>query len=261
MSNPKENSSLSPTLKEIPGPVPHFDTVQGLRAGCFKVKDTYYFSHDYNARNDEKIKRLIRKYKMEGYGIFWAIVEDLYNNANALHTDYEGIAFDLHTDIDTVKSIINDFDLFVVEGNEFGSASVERRLTDRNDKSEKARQSAFKRWDKNKGNANAMQTHSDSNAIKEKKRKEKKENIIEFDVIVFGWSKNENQYKGLLESYPKLFQFKYSLKFEEHQKLLKKYGPEKVERVYNEMQNYKDLLKKSESAYLTATNWLNRNYK
>ena len=39
-------------------------------------KDTFYFSHDYNARNDEKIKRLIRKHGMQGYGVFWSIVED-----------------------------------------------------------------------------------------------------------------------------------------------------------------------------------------
>jgi len=239
MSNPKENSSLSPTLKEIPGPVPHFDTVQGLRAGCFKVKDTYYFSHDYNARNDEKIKRLIRKYKMEGYGIFWAIVEDLYNNANALHTDYEGIAFDLHTDIDTVKSIINDFDLFVVEGNEFGSASVERRLTDRNDKSEKARQSAFKRWDKNKGNANAMQTHSDSNAINERKEEEikEKENLFKEEVFLFSeysadmlnqfylyWSQHNK--KGLMKwELEKTWELKKRLEF--WQRNNKKYSHQK----------------------------------
>ena len=45
-------------------------------------KDTFYFSHDYNARNDEKIKMLIRKHGMIGYGVFWAIVEDLYNIKN-----------------------------------------------------------------------------------------------------------------------------------------------------------------------------------
>ena len=44
------------------------------------MKDTFYFPHDYNSRTDEKIKLLIRKHGIEGYGIFWAIVEDLYNN-------------------------------------------------------------------------------------------------------------------------------------------------------------------------------------
>ena len=134
-------------------------------------KDTFYFSHDYNARNDEKIKRLIRKHGMQGYGVFWSIVEDLYNNANALRLDYDGIAYDLMSDSDTVFSVINDFDLFVFDVNTFGSLSVQKRLDERNDKSIKARESANKRWN----NANALQPQSDSNAIKERKGKEIKE--------------------------------------------------------------------------------------
>jgi hypothetical protein len=129
---------------------------------------TFYFSHDYNSRLDEKIKALIRKHGMLGYGVFWAIIEDLYNNANALRTDYEGIAFEMRLDENLIKSIINDFSLFVFEGDYFGSKSVERRLSERETKSKKARESAYKRW----GNANAMQSHSEGNAIKESKVKE-----------------------------------------------------------------------------------------
>jgi hypothetical protein len=142
-------------------------------------KDSYYFSHDYNARSDPKIKRLISKHGMMGYGLYWGIVEDLYNNANALPLQYDVIAFDMRTDENTIRSIINDFELFVIDGDEFGSLSVQRRLDQRDDKSEKARQSARKRWDEynksKKENANAMRTHSEGNAIKERKRKERKE--------------------------------------------------------------------------------------
>jgi len=141
-------------------------------------KDTFYFSHDYNARFDEKIKLLIRKHSMLGYGCYWAIIEDLYNNANALRTDYEGIAFELRITIEQAKSIINDFDLFVIDGDCFGSLSVERRLNERNEKSNKARESAFNRWNKHKNNANALQTQSDGNAIKESKGKEIKVNKV-----------------------------------------------------------------------------------
>ncbi len=118
-------------------------------------KDTFYFSHDYNARNDEKIKFLIRKHGMLGYGVFWSIVEELYNNANALRTHYDSIAYDLRTDEILIKSIVEDFDLFVIDGDFFGSTSIERRLEDRNKKSVKARESAIKRWDKCERNANA----------------------------------------------------------------------------------------------------------
>src|SRR3990167_647278 len=137
-------------------------------------KDTFYFSHDYNARVDDKVKALIRKHGMAGYGVFWAIIEDLYNNANALRSDYEGIAYDLRVDSELVKSIINDFDLFILENDSFGSISIENRLDDRNSKSEKARQSAFSRWNKIKTDANAMRTQCDSNAIKERKGKDRK---------------------------------------------------------------------------------------
>lgn len=140
------------------------------------AKDTYYFSHDYNARNDSKIKKLLAKHGYLGYGLFWAIVEDLYNNANALPLEYESIAFDLRTNENIVESIINDFDLFCIDKSEFGSTSIERRLNERDEKSKKARESAFKRWNKEKNNANALPTQSECNAIKEKKGKEIKEN-------------------------------------------------------------------------------------
>lgn len=135
-------------------------------------KDTYYFQHDYNARTDMKIRKVIAKHGYLGYGIFWAIIEDLYNNANALQLDYDLIASDLKTKKHIAESIINDFDLFVICDGYFSSNSVQSRLDKRDEKSFKAKESAKKRWE----SANAMRTHTDGNAIKEKKGKEKKGN-------------------------------------------------------------------------------------
>lgn len=136
-------------------------------------KDSFYFSHDYNSRNDPKIKKLLAKHGFLGYGIFWAIIEDLYNNANALPTDYETIAHDLRSDEKTIQSIVTDFDLFVISGDIFGSSSVENRLKSRDEKSVKARESAIKRWNKN---ANALRTECAPNAIKERKGNKRKGN-------------------------------------------------------------------------------------
>ena len=144
------------------------------------MAESFYFSHDYNARSDDKIKALIRKHGMEGYGVWWSIIEDLYNNANALRSDCDGIAFDLRVHCDLVKSVLNDFDLFVFDGDKFGSLSVQKRLDERDLKSKKAAESARKRWDvmrtQCERNANAMRTLSDGNAIKERKGKEIKGN-------------------------------------------------------------------------------------
>lgn len=156
------------------------------------AKDTFYFSHDYNTRTDIKIKKLIQKHGYVGYGIFWAIVEDLYNNANALPADYESIAYDLREDKSLIKSVINDFDLFVINNEIISSISVERRLILRDVKTDTARAAALARWEKerekkriidanaSKNDANALQTECNSNAIKESKVnkiKEKESNI------------------------------------------------------------------------------------
>jgi len=134
-------------------------------------KETFYFSHDYTARSDEKIKNLIYDFGYEGYGIYWSLIEELYQNANALRTNYKRIAFDMRVDENTIKSIIENFDLFIVENEFFGSLSVQRRLDMRTDKSSKARESAQKRWTKD---ANALPTQSEGNAIKESKVNENK---------------------------------------------------------------------------------------
>ena len=77
-------------------------------------KETYYFSHDYNTRNDFKIKKLIMKLGYTAYGVYWALIEDLYNNDNKLLYDLELLAFDFRVDEEIIEAIINNFDLFTV---------------------------------------------------------------------------------------------------------------------------------------------------
>jgi hypothetical protein len=93
--------------------------------------------------------------------------------------DSESIAFDLRTNEQLVNSVLNDFDLFVIDGKTFGSQSVERRINERNEKSKKAKESANLRWHKHKQEceriANVEQTQCEGNAIKERKGKEIKE--------------------------------------------------------------------------------------
>ena len=203
------------------------------------MKDTYYFSHDYNSRQDEKIKRLIMKHGLLGYGIFWAIVEDLYNNSNALQMDYERIAFELRVDESVVKSIINDFKLFIFNEDTFGSLSVEKRLTQRNEKSNKARNSANKRWEKSNNDANALRTQSDSNAIKEIKGKEIKSKEIKIKENKI----NIKEFVFLSES--------------ELNKLNEEFATHEVEWMLNKLNDYKSSTgKKYKSDYAAINMWV-----
>ena len=55
-------------------------------------KDTYYFSHDYNARNDEKMIAVRMKHGAEGYGIFFMILEKMRESENYMCIkDYNNI--------------------------------------------------------------------------------------------------------------------------------------------------------------------------
>lgn len=127
-----------------------------------------YFSHDVTARNDEKVKNLIFRHGMLGYGIFWAIVEDLYQNENVLQLNYERMSFEFRCDFDVLKSVINDFNLFVFDENTFGSMSVQKRLEKQIEKSVKARESIQKRWSYER-NTNVIRQKTDRNTIKESK--------------------------------------------------------------------------------------------
>jgi len=138
------------------------------------MKETYYFLHDYHARHDFKIEKLLMEKGLEGIGAYWCIVEMLYENNGYLEFDYDGIAMALRTNKPLINDLIEKYKLFENDGTKIWSNSVLRRLEERRLKSEKARTSANNRWNKN---ANAMRTQCDGNAIKERKGKEKKVNI------------------------------------------------------------------------------------
>jgi len=79
------------------------------------MKETFYFSHDFHARSDEKILKLLQKERWEGYGLYWAIVEKLYESGGSISEDYDVLAYDLRTDTEKIYSIINNFSLFEIE--------------------------------------------------------------------------------------------------------------------------------------------------
>lgn len=151
-------------------------------------KDAYYFSHDANAQDDPKCMILIDQLGMEGYGIYWALIEKLRNEK-----DYKlpltvvgSLAKRWSTSKEKVATVIKKYGLFEVENDLFFSLRLVRSM---NEKSEKARLSAGYRWG---NNATALQSHTERNAdgmrndaIKEKesKVKEKKVNNNKADAF------------------------------------------------------------------------------
>ena len=123
------------------------------------MKEAYYFSHDANAQHDPKIIKMLSKYGWEGYGIYWALVERLRNEPSyVLECDYDCLSYALRVDKDIIKSIVLDYNLFEVYDGTFWSDSLMKRMLIKKERSQKARESALKRW---KPNAKAKQTQSE----------------------------------------------------------------------------------------------------
>ena len=133
-----------------------------------------YLQHQSNSFTDIKVIKMRSKLGMEAYGIFWALLELLFNEENKLCIDdYAVLAFSLQCDEDKLKSVIEDFDLFIIEDGCFYSKRLNNHIDTINSKSIKAKESASKRWN----NANAKRTHSDSNASRVEYSKEDKSKV------------------------------------------------------------------------------------
>ena len=141
-----------------------------------------YLQHQSNSFTDIKIIKMRSKLGIESYGIFWALLELLFNEENKLCIDdYSVLAFSLQCDADKLKSVIEDFDLFIIEDGCFYSRRLNNHIEEINNKSNKAKENASKRWN----NATAMQPHSDRNASKVNKSKVNKSKSIEERIIDF----------------------------------------------------------------------------
>ena len=139
------------------------------------AKETYYFSHDSNALTDTKILNMRADYGLEGYGLFWVIIEMMRNEEdyklNLNKNTYRAIKTLTNTGIDVEKFIndcIEDYCLFKKEEEKFYSNSLLRRMEQKDKKSAIAREKAQKRWN---SNAEAMPEQSISNANKVKENK------------------------------------------------------------------------------------------
>ena len=96
------------------------------------MKEAYYFSHDTNARNDEKILCLRADYGITGYGAFWVLIEMMFENQNTQlsHNHVKGIAYSLNMEVELLTNIINsciEYGLFVSDGDNFWSESLRTR--------------------------------------------------------------------------------------------------------------------------------------
>lgn len=155
-------------------------------------KSSKWFPHDSDALDDPKIIMLVMQFGMEGFGLYWMLLEYLikqpgYSLPVAI---IEALSRRFQVSKEKLEAIVLKYDLFQVDGDYFFSPSLNRRMQDYDKISEKNRSNALKRWQCD-GNATALPPHSDRNAIRrDKKRidksredKKKKEPIDVFSSV------------------------------------------------------------------------------
>ena len=156
------------------------------------MNDVYYFSHDSNARNDEKILMLRAEHGWEGYGLFWALIEMMFENEETClhHNKIKGIALNCNIDITLLQNVIKTAiseKLFESDDKTFWSNSLRIRKEKYKENLEKksiaGKKGMQKRWN-NANNDNAAITPlyqcnnediTENNKGKKRKEKESKE--------------------------------------------------------------------------------------
>ena len=110
-------------------------------------KDAFYFSHDSDAKDDPKCMLLIEELGLEGYGIFWVLVETLRQQKNFKYPLrlLSSLARKYNTTVVKMEVVVRNYDLFVVE-NEifFFSCSLNKRMELMNNKREQAKLAGIK---------------------------------------------------------------------------------------------------------------------
>lgn len=213
-------------------------------------KDVYYFSHDCNARNDEKILMLRAEHGWEGYGLFWALVEMMFESKETClhHNKIRGIAVSYNIDITLLQNVINtaiNEGLFVSDGERFWSESLRKRKQafheQRQKKSEAGKKGMEVRW------KDHVKTSSDNTVITQNnKGKESKEKTKESK----GKENNKTSYAEFVKMTP-----------EQYQKLINSYGEKATLRMIEILDNYKGSKGKTyKDDYRAILNWVTKRY-
>ena len=135
---------------------------------------SYYFSHDYNASNDTKVLFLRHQLGMEGYGIYWFLIEKLAEAGGKMPLELIPIlSMQMQSTDIKVKGVIMQFDLFSINEGEFWSERLNDHLGLRAKLSQSGKNGAISRWGNGEANGVAI---GEGNA-KKRKEKEIKENI------------------------------------------------------------------------------------
>ncbi len=105
-------------------------------------KDAYWFKHDSNAKDDPKCVMLIEQLGLEGYGIYWVLVETLRDQPDYRYplALIPALARRYNTSAQKLEAVIRGYQLFESDDEQFFfSPSLLQRMEEYDSKREQAR--------------------------------------------------------------------------------------------------------------------------
>jgi len=177
------------------------------------MNNTYYFSHDGNARSDAKIAGLLAECGWEGYGIYWMLIECMFEDSDTQikYKHIHALSFTERVNEELLRRVIAigiEQELFVSDGDSFWSNGLRDRkdyfVSSRNQKSAAGKKGMENRWknhvpvDKNitvlSENDNGVNNGVIENHNNKKKRKDNKRNEIK-EIVDYMNGKIGSAYK------------------------------------------------------------------
>ena len=160
------------------------------------MKETYYFSHDYNAQQDPKMIELLGECGLEGIGFYWILIEHLHSEPTGKISKLQlktllkmyGGFHGGEQKFEQIQQVLNTTHLVVEDEN--GFVYSERVLNHKKDRESisLSRSKAGKRSAEVRQNLTNVQQNSTNVQQykgKERKGKEKKENIYNTQIDFF----------------------------------------------------------------------------
>lgn len=149
-------------------------------------KDAYYFSHDSNAKDDFKCMLLIEELGLEGYGIFWILVETLREQDNYKYPLklLSSLARKYNTTKAKMEVVVKNYNLFQIEDDIFFfSSSLNRRMQIMNQKREQARLAGIKSGEARRNKKNELTLNGRSTDDEQMLNNKKKVNKSKLNEI------------------------------------------------------------------------------
>jgi len=192
----------------------------------------YWFSHDYNAKDDPKCMLLIDELGPEGYGIYWILIETLREQNEYKYPIklLSSLARKYGTTLPKMEVVVKNYSLFAIENNEFFlSKSLCRRMKKYDEKckqmsinakmgAKKQKQKLLeqeKELKKLSLNDSSEQLHNKSIAIAQLEEKKKEEKKKEKNLSSLGFENLHRFKKYIINNFEgKRFKLKYPNPFD-----------------------------------------------